>query len=505
MGGVACTSSRSNPSTKGLLWLLWTLILAVQSISEQDLAPNILKFKYAVRGPIVARALELKKQLANGEGNLPFEEIIFCNIGNPQALGQKPITYYRQVLSGILNPGIMDSLPSDVQDRVKKTLDGTAGSIGAYTHSQGLEAIRKDVSEFILDRDGYPADPNDIFLTDGASSGVKALMSAFLHKPNHGVLIPIPQYPLYTATLSILGAQAVPYYLNEGGNWSLDMKSMRAALKKAKSEGIETVAVVIINPGNPTGNCLSEEDLIELVQFAEENNLMLMADEVYQRNVYNPDMMFVSAKRIVRDLNSTLPLVSFHSTSKGLIGECGLRGGYFELTNFPPVIRDHLYRLASVSLCPNTIGQVATSLMVKGPDAEGPSFALFKRERAQIYDALKRKANIVSKKLNEIQGVDCQNVDGALYAFPQITLPQGFMDAAKKAAMEPDTFFCMNLLEKTGIVTVSGSGFAQVEGTYHLRLTILPPEDKIPAMLRRFEQFFQTFVLGFDSEEKLEL
>jgi len=480
------------------IFLIFTI--AVQGIKESDLAPNILNFEYAVRGPIVSRALELKTQLKEG-ADLPFEEIIFCNIGNPQALGQKPITYYRQVLSGILNPGIVSSLPEDVQDRVQETLDATSGSIGAYTHSQGLLKIREDVAEFILERDGYSADPNNIFLTDGASSGVKALMSAFLHKPNHGVLIPIPQYPLYTATLSMLGAKAVPYYLNEAGNWSLDMESMRAAYAKAVAEGIDVIAVVIINPGNPTGNFMGEEDLIELVQFSEENNVMLMADEVYQKNVYNPDMTFISAKKVVRDLNSSLPLVSFHSTSKGLIGECGLRGGYFELTNFPMKIRDHLYRLASVSLCPNTIGQIATGLMVRGPSPEGESYPLFQTERKQIYDALKRKAAIVSSKLNEIDGVDCQNVDGALYAFPKITLPDGFIAAAKAAKMQPDTFFCMNLLEKTGIVTVSGSGFSQVKGTYHLRLTILPPEDKIPNMLTRFEDFFKTFVNGFDSTE----
>lgn len=483
--------------------MLVALVLAsVHGLSETDMAPNILKFKYAVRGPIVSRALELKNQLKE-DNDLPFDEVIFCNIGNPQALGQKPITYYRQVLSGLLNPGVVPSLPADVQQRVQETMDATSGSIGAYTHSQGLLKIREDIAEFILDRDGYSANPDNIFLTDGASAGVKALMSAFLHKPNHGVLIPIPQYPLYTATLSMLGAQAVPYYLNEAGNWSLDMASMRAALKKAKAEGIETVAVVIINPGNPTGNCLNEEDLVELVQFSEENDLMIMADEVYQKNVYNPDMTFISAKKVVRDLNSSVPLVSFHSTSKGLIGECGLRGGYFELTNFPRVIRDHLYRLASVSLCPNTIGQVATSLMVKGPDPQGESYALFKQEREQIYDALRRKAQIVSLKLNEIDGVDCQNVDGALYAFPQITLPEGFMKAAKEADMEPDAFFCLNLLEKTGIVTVAGSGFAQVEGTWHLRLTILPPEDKIPDMLSRFEHFFKTFVNGFATKDEL--
>lgn len=143
--------------------------------------------------------------------------------------------------------------------------------------------------------------------------------------------------------------------------------------------------------------------------------------------------------------------------------------------NFPEDIRAQLYKIASISLCPNTIGQVATSLMVRGPEPSEASYAQFEAERKAIYDALRRKAELVSRKLNEIEGVSSQNVDGALYAFPTIQLPTHVIEAAAEKGITPDAYFCMELLEATGIVTVPGSGFRQVEGTFVTRRNSGPP------------------------------
>jgi len=469
-----------------------------------EINPRLIDAKYAVRGPILDIANDIKAKLNDPASNLPFDELIYCNIGNPQSLGQPPITFYRQVLAGVLYPDIFSHLPlnSDVKERVASILKEAGGqSIGAYTHSQGLKVIRKHIAEFIEERDGFPSNPDRIFLTNGASQGVANLMQTFIFKENHGVLIPIPQYPLYTATLALVGGKAVPYELIEKESWKLSVENIEEAIKKAKEEGIEVKAMVVINPGNPTGNCASEEELTAIVKLCEKYNIMLLADEVYQINIYKPDMKFTSINKIVKTLGAKLPLVNFHSTSKGLIGECGLRGGYFELVNFSDEVYQQLYKLASISLCPNTVGQVAADLMVKGPKKGDPSYPLFKKEREIIFRNLREKSVMVSEGLNKIDGIDCQNVDGALYAFPTIKLPKRVVDAAEKEGLKADAFYCMELLKNTGIVTVPGSGFRQVAGTYHFRMTILPPKDKIPSMLQRMGNFHRQFTQELEKTE----
>lgn len=167
------------------------------------------------------------------------------------------------------------------------------------------------------------------------------------NNPNpSGILIPIPQYPLYTATLAQFSGTPLPYYLDESKGWSTSPAEVRAALAEAKKKGVTAKALVIINPGNPTGALLDEKTQEELVKLCEEHNLVLLADEVYQCNLHRAkEAPFTSFKKIVRRLNSPIALVSYHSTSKGVTGECGRRGGYFECTNFPDEILALIYKM----------------------------------------------------------------------------------------------------------------------------------------------------------------
>jgi len=469
---------------------MWIYILLFLVLGFNiDIDPKLLKTEYAVRGPVLAIAREIQEKLENNE-KLPFDELVYCNIGNPQALGQKPITFYRQVLSSVINPALLSSMPEDVQKRADNLLQSASGkSIGAYTHSQGLVSVRKSVQAFLKERDGYDTNIDNLFLTDGASAGVKMILRTFIFKENHGVLLPIPQYPLYTATLSLLGGKVIPYELVEEKGWILDFDALEKAIEEAKRNGILPRAIVIINPGNPTGQCMTSDQIVSLVKFAEKHNIVIMADEVYQKNVYRSGLEFTAVRKVVLDSKSQVPLVSFHSTSKGLIGECGLRGGFFELLNFPEQVQQQLYKMASISLCPNTMGQIATELMVNPPKKGEASFEEFENEKQAIYDSLKNRAKLVSEKLNEIPGISCQQVEGALYAFPKISLSKEFVEFSKTKNMAPDLLYCIKLVEQTGLVAVPGSGFRQVVGTYHIRLTILPPEDKIGAMLEALKSF----------------
>ena len=259
----------------------------------------------------------------------------------------------------------------------------------------------------MVDRDGYPATADNIFLTGGASQGVNYLINVTLATPNDGIMIPIPQYPLYTATLAVLKGKPIPYYLIEHQNWSLEVSDLEESIKKAKAEGTRPRALAVINPGNPTGGCLPESVMRDVVHFCEENNLVLIADEVYQTNVYTDDKPFHSFKKIVCQLNSPIELVSLHSVSKGMIGECGHRGGYFELHNFDPEVQAQIYKLASIGLCPSITGQIVVDLMVSPPQPESASYKSFQKEFQGIYEGLRSRALSLKDAFNNLLKEQC--------------------------------------------------------------------------------------------------
>jgi len=225
-----------------------------------------------------------------------------------------------------------------------------------------------------------------------------------------------------------------------------------------------------------------------------------MADEVYQNNIYKDGAKFVSFRKVAFDMgfngksNDKLQMVSFHSVSKGFLGECGLRGGYFELHGIPLEVKQQLYKMASVSLCSNVVGQLMAGLMVNPPKEGDESHPLYIKERDTISESLKRRAKHVSRCLNSLEGMSCNNSDGAMYAFPRIYLPQRFIDHARTVGIPPDTLYCMQLLENTGNVVVPGSGFGQEAGTWHFRTTFLPPESKMDAVMERLAVFHTDFM-----------
>lgn len=336
-------------------------------LDKNSIGDNVKKAQYAVRGYIVQLAGEIAQRLKNGE-KFPFEKILYCNIGNPLSLGQPALTFDREVVAAALNPELMNSsnISKDAKERAKKFLDFVhyPYAIGAYSASQGLLPVREGVKKYIEERDKYPSDVNKIFLTDGASDGVRTILNILIRGPQDGVLIPIPQYPLYSALITLMNGTPVPYYLDESKGWALDMKDLEENYNKAKKEGKAARAIVVINPGNPTGQVMTSENLQDIVKFCHKNKIMILADEVYQINIYG-EKPFVSFKKIIHDMGkpySEIELVSFHSTSKGIMGECGLRGGYMELENINEFAFSQILKLRSICLCSNTVGQMMVKL-----------------------------------------------------------------------------------------------------------------------------------------------
>jgi len=372
--------------------------------------------------------------------------------------------------------------------------------VGAYTESQGLSIVRQQVADFITARDGVPAVKENVFLTDGASKGVEFLLKLVLRGKDDGVMVPIPQYPLYSAALALAKAHLLPYELDEEAGWSLPVTQLEASLAQARASGVSCRGLVVINPGNPTGNCLPLENMQEIVRFCTKESLVLMADEVYQENIYQGTAPFHSFKKVAAQLGAEaqgLELVSFHSVSKGFLGECGMRGGYFELHGFDPEVQAQLLKLVSIGLCSNVMGQIAVGLMVRPPQQGEASHALYSSERETIMSSLKRRATKLVTALNALEGVSCNPAQGAMYAFPSVTLPARAQAAAAEAGKAADTFYALALLETTGIVVVPGSGFRQKKDTWHFRTTFLPPEADMDDVITQMATFHADFMAKY--------
>jgi len=469
-------------------------------LTLDTLNPNIKKMEYAVRGPIVARAAEIEQELANG-AKKPFTEVLRANIGDCHAMGQQPITFLRQVVALCTYPALLNSsdFPEDAKDRARRILGGCRGSsIGSYSDSVGVEVIRRDIANYISERDGHACDFNNVFLCTGASDGIKSILKLLMtgrSDSQAGVMIPIPQYPLYTATTAEYHAYDIPYYLDESNKWGLSIEELSRSLEAARPH-CEPRALVVINPGNPTGQVLSRENIEKVIQFAKKEKLFLLADEVYQHNIYAQGYEFHSFKKVLSEMGpeyADLELASFMSTSKGYMGECGARGGYCEAVNVDPEVKLHLVKSLSAKLCPTVAGQAAMDVVVNPPRKGEPSYESFLAEKTHVLADLKEKARMTTESLNAIQGVSCNEVMGAMYAFPKIEIPAKAVKEAESRGQKPDGFYCYQMLEETGICVVPGSGFGQQPGTFHFRMTILPQKERLRQLLAKFAEFHTSF------------
>uniref|UniRef100_A0A0M3HN98 alanine transaminase n=1 Tax=Ascaris lumbricoides TaxID=6252 RepID=A0A0M3HN98_ASCLU len=522
-----------------------------------NINPHVKTMEYAVRGPLVIRAVEIEKELDKGVSK-PFKSVIKANIGDAHAMGQKPITFIREVLACVSNPSLLDSgkYKKDVVEHAQTILNGCGGhSAGAYSQSNGIEIIRKHVSEYITNRDGgIASDPENIILSGGASESIRVsfvfqLELLFLERKellferlrneypgpfqatiltvpylpqfyddikfdsvlkanvlklfiNHdspkktGVMIPIPQYPLYSASVEEFGLGQVGYFLDEDKNWALEIGELERALKESKDK-YDTRVLCVINPGNPTGQVLSRENIEEIIRFAVKHRLFLMADEVYQDNIYGEGCKFHSFKKVMMSMGepySKHELASFHSVSKGYMGECGMRGGYVELVNMDPEVFVQFKKMISAKLCSTILGQTVLDCIVNPPKPGDPSYDLWLKEKTATLNSLKERAKLVKEAYGSIEGIKCNPVQGAMYAFPQIMLPPKAVQKAESLNQAADFFYAMQLLEETGVCVVPGSGFGQKDGTYHFRTTILPQPPVMKEMLERFKGFHTKFM-----------
>ncbi|XP_041986409.1 alanine aminotransferase 1-like [Aricia agestis] len=466
-------------------------------LTESNVNQKLLNIQYAVRGPIVARAAQIEREIQKG-AEKPFSRVIRANIGDCHALGQKPFTFVRQVLAVAACPALMScpDIPDDVKERVKEILDDcTQGSVGAYSPPAGLTIVRRHVAQYLTARDGVPASPEDIYLGAGASDLIKAVLTLFVQDVGGrapGVMIPIPQYPLFSGTLSELGLTQVPYYLDEESGWALPPSELQRAWSHADCS---VRALVVINPGNPTGQVLSRDNIEEIVRFAYERNLFILADEVYQENIVSKE--FHSFKKAMHEMGapySAMELASFVTSSKGWAAECGARAAFVELCRVAPRVLVAFNAARAVAQCPSVLGQCVIDCVVKPPAPGSPSYTTWSRERRDVRRVLQQRAAAATRAFNSLPGYFCNVIEGSMFAFPRVDLPAGAVRAAAERGLAPDEFYCLQLLEETGVCVVPGSGFGQRAGSFHFRTTILHPASEFAHMLAAITNFHHQFL-----------
>lgn len=284
---------------------------------------------------------------------------------------------------------------------------------------------------------------------------------------------------------------------DEEHEWKLSIKELQRALDSERDK-CKPKAIVVINPGNPTGSVLTRENIEEIIDFANREKLMIIADEVYQHNVWKEGASFHSFKKVMSEKGLKLELASMMSASKGYMGECGLRGGYCEFVNLSPPVKALFLKMLSARLCCSILGQIAMDCVVAPPKPGDESYDLYITEKEAVLKSLKERAKLAADTFNSIPGMKSNPVAGAMYAFPQITLPEKAIEEAKKKNVAPDFFYAMTLLETTGICIVPGSGFGQIPGTYHFRTTILPQPENLKKMMDRLKSFHLDFTKKYE-------
>ena len=388
---------------------------------------------YDIRGPVLEKARQMEE-----EGH----KIIKLNIGNLAVFGIEP--------------------PDEIVQDMIRNLSGAAG----YTDSKGLFAPRKAVVHYCQEKHIQGVTVDDVYLGNGASELIVMALNALLNEDDE-VLLPAPDYPLYTAAVALSGGRPVHYVCDEQSDWYPDIADIRAKITP------RTKAIVVINPNNPTGALYPDSLLREIVQVAREHNLIVMADEIYDKTLYDGN-----THTSIASLADDVLFITFNGLSKNY-RSCGYRAGWMVVSGEKRHAKDYiegLNMLASMRLCANTPGQLAIQTALGGyqsiKDLVAPTGRLCK-QRDLAYDLL-----------TQIPGVSVVKPKGALYMFPKLD--------PKMYPIADDQQFAYELLAEEKVLIVQGTGFNWAHPD-HFRLVFLPNSDDLTDAVGRIARFLDGY------------
>ena len=387
---------------------------------------------YDVRGPVLDEATRLE-----AEG----QRILKLNIGNPAPFGF--------------------SAPPEVLEAVVRDLSRAQG----YSDSKGLFASREAAAEYHLRKGVSGIGPDDVYLGNGVSELIMMSLQALLNDGDE-VLLPAPDYPLWTAVVSLCGGRPVHYLCDESADWAPDLTDLEDKITP------RTRAIVVINPNNPTGAVYETPVLNGIVELARQHNLMLFSDEIYDRILFD-DAEHVSTASLAPDL----VCVTFNGLSKAY-RLAGFRSGWMTISGpleHASSYIEGLNILANMRLCANVPGQYALRAALAEDGGAG--------ELVLPGGRLAEQRDVVWKLLNDIPGVSCVKPRGALYAFPRLD-PDVY-------PIDDDERFVLNLLLQEKILLVQGTGFNWPRPD-HLRIVTLPNVDDLTDAIGRIGRFLST-------------
>jgi alanine-synthesizing transaminase len=391
------------------------------------------ELRYDIRGPVYEKALQLQR-----EGY----KITSLNIGNPAAFGfEAPDEIIHDIIMNIRNAQ-------------------------GYADSRGLFAARKAVMHYYQTRGVLNSDIEDIYIGNGVSELITLAMTALLN-PADEVLIPSPDYPLWTTAVGLAGGKPVHYICDEASDWNPDLKDIESKINS------NTKALVLINPNNPTGAVYEKDVIIGIIRLAEKHKLIVFADEIYDKILYDGAIHHTTA-----GMSEDTLIVTMGGMSKNYRA-AGFRGGWLILTGAKYKAKSYiegLSFLASMRLCANVIMQYGIQTALGGyqsiNDLVTPSGRLYKQ------------MNLAHQKLVEIPGVSCVKPKGALYLFPKFDM--------KKFSFKDDHQLVMSLLEDQRILVVGGQGF-NFKQPDHFRIVFLPHLEQLTLAMDKIGQHFEAY------------
>ena len=401
---------------------------SMNTIKKSDKLQNVC---YDIRGPLLQTA---NKMEAEGK------RILKLNIGNPAPFGLEA--------------------PHEILRDVAMNLPEATG----YSDSQGIFSARKAVLQYYQSKGLLSAvDVRDVYLGNGVSELIVMTMQALMNDGDE-VLVPMPDYPLWTAAANLAGGTAVHYRCNEEDNWHPDIADIKSKIT-SKTKGI-----VVINPNNPTGALYSDELLLQIVEVAKEHDLIIMADEIYDRILYD-DMEHTP----MSTLTDEVLVLSYNGLSKSH-RIAGFRAGWMMVSGRKEHASDFiegLDMLASMRLCSNVQGQYAIQTAMGGYQ----SMKDLTSKKGRLY----KQRELAVTRLNAIKGISCTMPQGAFYCFPKMD-PEIY-------PIKDDMQFMMDLLLEENVLMVQGTGF-NWDKHDHFRLVFLPNLHDLEDAMDRLDRFF---------------
>jgi len=388
---------------------------------------------YDIRGPVLQRAREMEED---------GQRIIKLNIGNPAAFGFE--------------------VPEEIQQDVIRNMS----KAGGYTDSKGLFEPRKAIMHYTQSKHIQGVTVDDIIIGNGVSELIVMAMQGLLNNGDE-ILVPMPDYPLWTAAVNLASGTARHYLCDEATGWMPDLKDIESKIT-ANTRGI-----VVINPNNPTGALYSREILEGIIEIARRHGLVIFADEIYDKVLYDGNV-----HTSIASLADDVLFVTFNGLSKNY-RTCGYRAGWLILSGDKKHAKDYiegLNMLASMRLCANVPGQLAIQTALGGyqsiDDLVAPEGRLCKQR------------DIAYEMLNAIPGVSCTKPQAAMYLFPRLD-PEIY-------PIKDDQQFILDLLLEEKVLLVQGTGF-NWKTPDHFRVVFLPNVDDLAEAIRRISRFLENY------------